>query len=314
MKILVTGATGFVGTRLCQVLEEKGHEVIRVGRHVKSPCCVDVGDIGPDTDWQPALGKPDAIVHLAARVHVMQDAATDPLAEFRRVNVDGTLNLVRQAVASGVGRFVYVSSIKVNGESTSPGMPFRADDPPSPQDSYAVSKHEAETGLRALARDAGLETVIVRPPLVYGSGVKGNFASLVNWVRKGVPLPLGAVRNRRSLVALDNLVDFIALCADREMSPRAAGQVFLISDGIDLSTPELLRKVACAYGTQARLIPVPERWLHMAAMLIGKSAEADRLLGSLVVDISKARDLLGWRPVVTADQQLQHMASDAAAS
>lgn len=314
MKILVTGATGFVGTRLCQVLEEEGHEVVRVGRHVTSPSCVDIGEIGPDTDWRPALGNPDAIVHLAARVHVMQDAAIDPLAEFRRINVDGTLNLARQAAASGVARFVYVSSIKVNGESTSPTMPFRADDPPAPQDAYAVSKHEAETGLRALAQNDALEVVIVRPPLVYGPGVKGNFASLVNWVRKGVPLPLGAVCNRRSLLALDNLVDFIALCADRDRSPQAAGQVFLIADGMALSTPELFRKVACAYGVRARLIPVPERWLRMAGKLLGKSAEADRILGSLVVDISKARDLLGWRPVVTADQQLQQMARDVAAS
>jgi nucleoside-diphosphate-sugar epimerase len=313
MNILVTGATGFVGTRLCRMLEDQGHEVVRVGRSARSPAVVDVGDIGPDTDWQKVPGKPDAIVHLAARVHVMRDAAVDPGAAFRRVNVEGTLTLARHALAAGVGRFVYVSSIKVNGESTSPIMPFRAEDPPAPQDAYAVSKHEAETGLEVLARNTGMEVVIVRPPLVYGPGSNGNFASLVNWVRKGIPLPLRAVHNRRSLVALDNLADFLALCANRQLSPRAAGQVFLIADGSDLSTPELLYKVAGAYGAPARLVPVPERWLRLAARLLGKSAEADRLLGSLVVDIAKARDLLGWRPVVTVDQQLQKMASDAEA-
>lgn len=319
MRVLVTGASGFVGTRLCQLLESGGHDLIRVGRDTGAPGQVHVGDIGAGSDWTSALGPghggaPDAVVHLAARVHVMADAAADPLAEFRRVNVAGTLNLARQAAAAGVKRFVYVSSIKVNGETTPAARPFRADDTPAPQDAYAVSKHEAEAGLQALAAASALEVVIVRPPLVYGPGVKGNFASLVRWVRKGVPLPLAAIHNRRSLVALDNLADFIALCANRKGSPQAAGQVFLVADGDDLSTPELLRRVARAYGTRARLVPVPEGWLHMAAGLVGRSAEADRILGSLTVDISKAQAVLGWRPAVTMEQQLREMAKDAAAS
>jgi nucleoside-diphosphate-sugar epimerase len=183
---------------------------------------------------------------------------------------------------------------------------------PAPQDAYAISKWEAEQGLMAIARETGMGVVIIRPPLVYGLDVKGNFAKLVQWVRKGIPLPFGALQNRRSLLALDNLVSFIALCADPAKSPKAANEVFLISDGEDVSTAELLRRVARAYGTKAHLIPVPPAWLRFGARLLGKSAVADRLLGSLVIDSSKARELLGWRPVVTMDEQLQKMARDAA--
>lgn len=311
MQILVTGAGGFIGKRLCQVLAEKGQEVIRVGRGISSPSSFDVGDIGPDTDWQLMLAKSQVVVHLAARVHVMQDTVADPMAEFRRINVESTLNLARQAAAAGIERFVFVSSVKVNGESASASLPFREDDAPAPQDDYALSKYKAELALGKLAQDTGLEIVIVRPPLVYGPGVKGNFATLVSWICKEIPLPLGGVRNRRSLIALENLVDFLALCADRDLSPQAAGQIFLVADGADLSTPELLRKVAHAYGKKSRLVPIPECWLRLAARLLSKSAAADRLLGSLVVDASKARRLLGWHPIVTTDQQLQYMANDA---
>lgn len=321
MRVLVTGASGFIGRPLCRLLQARGHAVICVSRETGSSQHINVGDIGPETDWSRAFNvsegqsrQLDTIVHLAARVHVMKEAVADPLTEFRIVNVDGTLNLARQAVAAGVKRFVYVSSIKVNGESTAMGRPFRADDVPAPQDDYAISKHEAEVGLRKLAQESGLDVVIVRPPLVYGPEVKGNFADLLRWVRGGIPLPLGAIKNRRSLVALDNLVDFIALCADREMSPCAANEVFLISDGENLSTPELLRKVAAAYGARLRLISIPAGWLRMCAKFLGKSAEAGRLLDSLVVDSTKATTLLGWRPVTSMEEQLRKIADDVAYS
>jgi nucleoside-diphosphate-sugar epimerase len=238
----------------------------------------------------------------------MKDKTVDPLAEYRMVNVAGTLALARQAAEAGVRRFVFISSIKVNGELTLSGRSFLPDDTPAPEDAYAISKLEAERGLMAISRDTGIEIVIIRPPLVYGPGVKGNFAAMIRWIRRGVPLPLGAVHNRRSLVALANLVDFIVLCADRERSPRAANEVFLIADGEDVSTTELLRKVARAYGGKPRLLPVPARWMRFAAGLLGKGAVADRLLGSLVVDSLKARDLLGWRPVISMNEQLQKMA------
>lgn len=238
----------------------------------------------------------------------MKEGSGDPLAEYRRVNVQGTLALARQAAQAGVRRFIFLSSIKVNGERTGNGKSFCEADLPLPEDAYGLSKLEAEQGLMPLTQETGMEIVIIRPPLVYGPGVKGNFASMVRWVRKGIPLPFGAVRNKRSLVALENLVNFITLCADPERSPRAANEVFLISDGEDVSTTELLRKVACAYGVSPRLLPVPVGLLRIAAGVLGKRAVADRLLGSLVVDSSKARELLGWKPVISMDEQLRKMA------
>lgn len=265
--------------------------------------------MGAQTDWARVLEQGvDVVVHCAARAHVMHDELANPLTEYRRVNVQGTENLARQAAAAGVRRFVFISSVKVNGEATQPGQPFTPADAPAPQDDYGLSKHEAEQALWQVARDTGMEVVIIRPPLVYGPGVKGNFARMVQWVRQGVPLPLGAVHNRRSLVALDNLVDFITLCASPERSPQAANQTFLVSDGDDVSTTELLRRVAHAYGVPVRLLPVPVGLMRGAARLLGKTAVADRLLGSLQVDASKARDLLGWTPPVTMHEQLRKMA------
>ena len=305
MNVLVTGATGFVGQTLLGELRVRGHRVTPVVRRITGlPHEVLIPDMNAQADWRAALVGCNAVVHLAARVHVMFDGVADPVAEFRRVNVKGTLNLARQAVAAGVRRFVFISSIKVNGES---GIFCERDDP-APQDAYAQSKMEAENGLMALAGSTGMEVVIIRPPLVYGPEVKGNFASLVRWVRQGIPMPLGAVKNQRSLVALDNLVDFIALCADPKRSPLAANEAFLISDGEDVSSTTLLMRVARAYGVKARLLPVPIGWLRLGARVLDKTAAADRLLGSLVVDSSKAQDLLGWRPVVTMDDQLRKMA------
>lgn len=309
MKVLVTGAAGFIGRPLCEQLAAHGYAVTPVVRTDAVAGQLAVGDIGPDTDWQPALGSgPEVVVHLAGRVHMMRETQADSLQAYRTHNVGGTLNLARQAAAAGVRRFVYLSSIKVNGEVTAPERPFRADDAAAPGDPYAVSKTEAEAGLQELARRTGLEVVIIRPPLVYGPGVKGNFATMVRWVLKGIPLPLGAIHNRRSLVALSNLVDFIVLCADPRRSPAAANEVFLVSDGEDVSTADLLRKVARAYGVRSSLVPVPDALLRLGARIVGRSAAADRLLGSLVVDIGKARGTLGWQPVVTMEQQLQLMA------
>ncbi len=308
--ILVTGATGFVGSALvAQLTTDNAAVRAAIRREGKSASqgvdFVRVGDLVPETDWSESLNSVDSVVHLAARVHVMHDKAADPLAEFRRVNVDGTLNLARQAAFAGVRRFVFVSSVKVNGESTLLGHPFSADDEPEPQDSYGISKHEAELGLRELALSSGMEVVIIRPPLVYGPGVKANFASMIRWLFKGIPLPLGAVHNKRSFVALDNLVDLIVTCLEH---PAAANQTFLVSDGEDLSTTELLQRMGKALGKPARLIPVPVGVMEAAAKLIGKGDVAQRLFGSLQVDSSKARDLLGWTPVVSVDEALHKTA------
>jgi nucleoside-diphosphate-sugar epimerase len=267
-----------------------------------------VSEIDNQTEWGRAVSGCNTVIHLAARVHVMVNELQDPLGEYRRVNVQGTLNLARHAAQSGVRRFVFMSSLKVNGERSSPDWPLRDDDVPSPEDAYGQSKLEAEQGLMALARETGMEVVVIRPPLVYGPGVKGNFASMICWLRRGLPLPLGAIHNRRSLVALDNLIDFIALCADADRSPRAANQVFLLSDSEDVSTTELLKKVAKTYEVKSLIIPVPALLIQIVAWSLGKSAIADRLLNSLVVDSSKARKLLGWRPVVSMDEQLRKMA------
>lgn len=232
----------------------------------------------------------------------MSDTAADPLDEFRRVNVQGTLNLARQAAAAGVKRFAFVSSIKVNGESTQLGAPFKADDVPAPNDAYGLSKMEAEHGLREIALQTGIDVVIIRPPLVYGPGVKANFAAMMRWLRRGAPLPLGAIHNQRSLVALGNLVDLIVTCL---MHPAAANQTFLVSDGEDVSTTELLRRMGNALGREARLLPVPASWLKMTAALLGRQDVAQRLCGNLQVDISKARTLLGWRPPVSVGEGLR---------
>ncbi|WP_114969830.1 UDP-glucose 4-epimerase family protein [Rhodoferax ferrireducens] len=306
MRVLVTGANGFVGKSLCAELTRRGDAVraaVRSGHSDRGRLDdAVVGAIDGGTDWSAALGDQDAVVHLAARVHVMKDAAADSLVAFRQVNVQATLNLARQAAAAGVKRFVFISSVKVNGECTFPGQTFAESDVPAPQDAYGQSKHEAEQGLRRLAADTGMELVIVRPPLVYGPGVKANFASLMRAVQRGWPLPLGAVHNRRSLVALDNLVNFIVTCVTH---PQAANQTFLVSDGDDLSTPDLVRGLARAAGMTARLIPVPVWILQVGAALVGQGASVQRLVGNLQVDISKARALLGWVPPVTVEEGLR---------
>ncbi|MES2480840.1 MAG: SDR family oxidoreductase [Pseudomonadota bacterium] len=304
--ILVTGATGFVGQALCAQLRARGLP-LRAASRSAAQGCVAVGALDAHTDWTDALGGVDRVVHLAARVHVMDEQAADPLAEFRKTNALATERLARQAAAAGVRRFVFLSSIKVNGEHTAPGRPFSADDIPAPQDPYGISKLEAELALHRVAAETGMEICILRPPLVYGPGVRANFRSMMRWVARGVPLPLGAVRNQRSLVALDNLVDLIITCLDH---PGAANQVLLAGDGEDLSTPQLLRRVAQALDTRARLVAVPPGLLQFLAGLAGKRAVVDRLCGSLQLDIGKTRRLLQWTPPVGIDTALRRTAQE----
>ena len=305
-RLLVTGANGFVGNAICKQAVRKGHAVngtIRIDGDVPNhfePFMV--SNINGLTEWGIALRDVNAVVHLAARVHVMHETKADPLAAFRIVNVEGTLNLARQAAAFGVKRFVFVSSVKVNGESTLPGRAFTETDVSNSQDAYGQSKYEAEQGLLKVSANTGMEVVIIRPPLVYGPGVKANFAALMRVVQRGWPLPLGAVHNQRSLVAMDNLVDFIFTCIT---NPLAANQTFFVSDGQDLSTTDLVRGMARAAGVTVRLLPVPVWALQTGASLLGKRDAIQRLCGNLQVDISKARSLLGWDPPVSVDEGLR---------
>lgn len=299
MTIAITGATGFVGSALLPALSQR-HPIRPITR-------AEFGDILPTTDYTAALIHADVVIHLAARVHIMHDTAADPLTEFRRTNTAGTLNLARQAATAGVRRFIYLSSIKVNGEHTQPEHAFAADNTPSPiaLDPYAQSKQEAEQALRQLALKTGMEVIIIRPPLVYGPGVKANFLSMMRWLHKGIPLPLGSIHNHRSLVALPNLIDLITTCIDH---PAAANQTFLVSDGEDLSTTDLLRRLGNALGKPARLLPIPQRWLEAALTLLGKRAIAQRLCGSLQIDISHTRDTLGWTAPISVDAALRQTA------
>ena len=275
--------------------------VVRVSRDDGPSNAVTVGEIGSSTDWSLALQGARTVIHCAARVHVMQDSAADPLAAFRAVNLEGTRRLAEVAAEVGVRRLVFLSSIKVNGESTAPGSPFRASDPPRPSDAYAVSKWEAEQALHEVASRSGLEVVVVRPPLVYGPGVRANFERLMRWVARGAPIPLGSVDNRRSMVGLDNLVDLLVRCVDH---PAAAGQTFLVSDRRDLSTPEWIRMLAAAMGRPARLLPVPPAWLRLGGRLTGRRAEVERLIGSLQLDIEPTCETLDWSPPVSVEEGL----------
>jgi len=305
VKVLVTGANGFIGRAVIERLRRDGYAVRAAIRENSDMLPSDVertaGDLHPDRDWSDSLHGVDVVIHLAARVHLMQDTAADPLDEYRRVNVLGTVTLASSAVAAGVRRFVYVSTLKVNGEAGR----FAEHDQPSPAGPYAQSKYEAEVALRQIANERRLEVVIIRPPLVYGPGVEANLGLLMRAIARGIPLPLGAISNRRSLVGIDNLVDFITTCLAH---PAAANETFLVADGEDLSTPDLVRRLARAMGRPARLFPMPSSLLRIGGSLWGRHDDVDRLLGSLQADISKARTRLSWSPPVGVDDGLMRAA------
>ena len=310
--VLVTGASGFIGRALVSAFDS--NITVRITLRKKNiPQLIDVNDtvfvadINKNTNWLNALGGIEVVVHLAARVHIMDDSVSEPLSEYRKVNFDATLNLAKQAAESGVKRFIYLSSIKVNGEFTKVNQPYTEKSKPAPVDPYAISKLEAEYALQTLSEKTGMEIVCIRPPLVYGPGVKANFLNMMKWLNKGIPLPFGAIHNKRSLVALDNLVDLIITCIEH---PNAANQVFLAGDGVDLSTTELLKKVSYALGRKPRLIPVPQKLLEFILVILGKRNLSQRLCGSLQVDISKARELLGWVPPVSIEEELDKTAQE----
>lgn len=311
MSILVTGANGFVGKALISDLLQSQYEVVGVLRS-QDGVATDikmfaVGDITSATDWSVALNAVEVVVHLAARVHVMREVADDPLTEFRHVNVAATEHLARSAAAAGVRRFVYVSSIKVNGEETSNGEAYTEQSEHAPQDPYGISKWEAEQALHRVAKETGLEVVIVRPPLVYGADVKGNFAQMISVVARGVPLPFASVNNKRSLIYVKNLVDALILCATH---PSAPGNTYLVSDGEDVSTSDLLRKLAFAMDKKSHLFSCPVILLKLAAKIFRKSDQVERLLGSLQVDSSKIRRELGWVPPFSVNDGLKATVKD----
>ncbi|WP_269137596.1 UDP-glucose 4-epimerase family protein [Pseudomonas sp. PGPR40] len=306
--VLVTGANGFVGEALVfRLLIDKKFSPIAAVRgttRLHGLCPVMSFNL-VDGRALPSLNEVDVVIHAAARVHVMNESAMDVLAEYRKVNVEGTLRLARFAAESGVTRFIFISSVKVNGESTALGEPFKADDPVYPTDPYGLSKYEAEEALKGLGQETGMEIVIIRPPLVYGPGVKANFQSMLRWLNKGIPLPLGAIHNQRSLVSIGNLVDLIVTCIDH---PQAANQTFLVSDGEDLSTTQLLRRLATALDKQAWLLPFPMRLLKFTALMFNRQSVAERICGSLQVDISKNRILLDWTPPISMDKAMRQAA------
>lgn len=312
MRVFVTGATGFVGRDLLRALAKEPQFDIRVA--LRQPCAMAPGvEAVVVTEFDSpqcsaALQSCDAVVHLAARVHVMRETSADPLAEFRRVNVAGTLALAGRAARAGVRRFIFMSSIKVNGEQTRVDRPFSPDDPVQPSEPYAVSKLQAEEGLQEISQSSGMQAIIVRPPLVYGPGVKANFLAMMRWVHRRVPLPLGAVTdNRRSLIALENLSDLIVACLRHRATANA---VLLASDGEDLSTADLLRRIGVALGRPARLISVPPAIVQSLGTLAGRGDQVRRLLTSLQIDLSATRHLLGWQPPVSVDRALARTAED----
>lgn len=307
MRVLVTGSTGFVGKALIPAILFRGHHPVEAVRRTKEKpndrvSTFVVGNIDGTTGWYQALQSAEAVIHLAARVHVMSESDGDPLAEYRRVNTEGTLNLARQAAEVGVRRFIFLSTIGVNGNSTLHGKVFAPTDTPSPHDPYSLSKYEAEIGLHSIAQSTGMEVVIIRPPLVYGANAPGNFGKLTRLVGKSFPLPLGSINNLRSFVGIDNLVDFIVTCLEH---PAAANETFMVSDGEDLSTPDLIRRMARAMNRPARLLPAPVWALKGGALLLGKGDEVQRLCGNLQVDISKSHTLLGWVPPVSVNEGLR---------
>lgn len=305
-RVLVTGATGFVGRFLCKRLLAEGWDVRGTLLAAENPTALVDGvvpaviePLGAETHWGHALAGVDTVIHLAARVHIMDDMSVDPLQEFRTVNTEGTRQLAREAAMAGVQRLVFVSTIKVNGEETD--IPYIEDSLVMPTDPYGISKWEAEEALQQIEPETGLEVVIIRPVLVYGPGVKANFLNMMKAVSRGFPLPFSSIANKRSLIYVGNLVDALATCA---VHPLAAGQTYLVSDGEDVSTPGLIRRTASALEVSAHLLPFPPYLMRLAGKLVGKSSAVDRLTGSLTVDSSKIRRDLGWKPPFTMAEGL----------
>jgi nucleoside-diphosphate-sugar epimerase len=314
MKILITGANGFVGLPVSQYLISTGHQVVGTIRSRDSLSVVNsqihlkvIGYIDELTDWQDCLAGVECVIHLANRAHVMDEQSNNPLALYRKVNAEGTLNLARQAAAAGVKRLIFISSIKVNGESTLPGQALTSNNQHVPVDPYSLSKYEAELGLKLIAEHTGLEVVVIRPPLIYGPGVKANFLKMMQWVEKGIPLPLGDIQNQRSMLGLDNLINFIELCLTHANAP---GQTFLVSDDHDVSTTELLKEIASAMHQPSRLLSIPQYFIEKSLILLGQRHISERLCGLLQLDISLAKRLLSWKPPHTFKDQLSKTALD----
>jgi len=308
-RILITGANGFIGRALCDLLIKKGYVVNGAVRTIEKANMLPskvrpyiVGDIGACTDWRESLMGVNAIVHLAARVHIMKERTLNPLKEFRRINTIGTARLAQMAVKANVHRLIYVSSIKVHGEQNADG-PFTETELPCPQEPYALSKWEAEQALHQIGKETGLEVVIIRLPLVYGPGVAGNFLQLLHWVKYGVPLPLAGVKNYRSFIGLENLAHLLMHCIQH---PQANGETFLASDGKDLSTPTLIHQLALAFGRPNRLFFFPESFLRIMARILRREKSMDRLFGSLTVDSQKVCQLLDWAPPLSTAEGLRH--------
>jgi nucleoside-diphosphate-sugar epimerase len=303
--VAVTGASGFVGQRVLTNLVQRGDVAISVVRGPSANPARVVGDINGSTDWGQALEGVEVVVHCAARAHILREQIPDPLPFYRAVNVEGTRRLAEEAARFGVRRLIYLSSVKAAGERSAPGRPLRVTDLPAPEDAYGISKREAELALLEVGATTRLETVIVRPPLVYGPGVKGNFIRLLHAIARGCPLPLGAIDNRRSLVALSNLTDFLCVCVG---DPLAAGRTFFVADGHDLSTTSLVTGIGSALGKPARLFHVSKTFLRHLGRVTGKRAEIDRLVGTLQVDLSDATNLLGWTPPFSVEEGLRETA------
>jgi len=314
MKILITGANGFVGLPLSEYLTAAGHQIVGAVRSHDSLSLVNshiqlkaIGDIDEITDWQDCLGSVECVIHLANRAHVMCEQSSNPLALYRKVNTEGTLNLARQALSAGVKRFIFISSIKANSELTLPGQALTPKDQHIPVDPYGLSKYEAELGLKLIAEQTCLEVVVIRPPLIYGPGVKANFLKMMQWVEKGIPLPLGAIQNQRSMLGIDNLINFIELCLTH---PDAIGQTFMVSDDHDVSTTELLKEIAAAMLRPSRLLSIPQFFIENILILLGQRHISKRLCGSLQLDISLAKTLLSWKPPHTFKDQLSKTVLD----
>jgi nucleoside-diphosphate-sugar epimerase len=309
MKLLVTGASGFIGNKLCQALLARGDTVVAVARgQVKVNNSVTIVNkvLTKNTDWKDSLKDVDVVIHLAGRAHVMKDAADNPYQAYADINIHATKHLAEQAALSGVKRFIYLSSVKVNGERTNE-VAFNEKDRPQPEDDYGTTKFEAEKALINIAKDTSMEVVIIRPPLVYGEGVKANFKSLIKLAQLNIPLPFGGINNKRSFVFIENLIDFILLCTDH---PKAANQTFLISDDDDVSTTQLIKYIKDASGKNHFLLPVPQSWLNFLFTLIGKSSLSDRLCGNLQVDITKAKTLLNWKPPYRVREGIERTVRD----